>query len=93
MSCGFAAAPILRAWDHLQILRCRHSPAVLLVVFAVRLAKTKKFMPAGLMVAATVVTLAFCGTSGLNRPAPGNAFNRTPGSQRSSSPRLAFNST
>ena len=32
--------------------------AVLLVVFAVRLAKTKKFMPAGLMLAATVIALA-----------------------------------
>lgn len=32
--------------------------AVLLVVFAMRLAKTKKFMPAGLMLVATVVALA-----------------------------------
>ena len=32
--------------------------AVLLVVFAMRLAKTKKFMPAGLMLIATVVALA-----------------------------------
>lgn len=32
--------------------------AVLLIVFAMRLAKTKKFMPAGLMLVATVVTLA-----------------------------------
>lgn len=32
--------------------------AVLLVVFAVRLAKTKKFMPAGLMLAITVAALA-----------------------------------
>jgi uncharacterized membrane protein (UPF0136 family) len=31
---------------------------VLLVVFGMRLAKTRKFMPAGLMLAATVVTLA-----------------------------------
>ena len=30
----------------------------LLVVFAIRLAKTKKFMPAGLMLVATVVALA-----------------------------------
>lgn len=32
--------------------------AVLLVVFAMRLAKTKKFMPAGLMLVATVIALA-----------------------------------
>jgi uncharacterized membrane protein (UPF0136 family) len=32
--------------------------AVLIVVFAMRLAKTKKFMPAGLMFAITVVALA-----------------------------------
>ncbi len=32
--------------------------ALLLVVFAMRLAKTKKFMPAGLMLVATIVALA-----------------------------------
>lgn len=32
--------------------------AVLLVVFALRLAKTKKFMPAGLMLVVTIVVLA-----------------------------------
>ena len=32
--------------------------AVLLVVFAVRLAKTKKFMPAGLLLVVTIVALA-----------------------------------
>jgi len=32
--------------------------AALVVVFAIRLAKTKKFMPAGLMLAATAVVLA-----------------------------------
>jgi uncharacterized membrane protein (UPF0136 family) len=32
--------------------------ATLLVVFAIRLAKTKKFMPAGLMLVATIATLA-----------------------------------
>jgi len=32
--------------------------AVLLVVFAIRLAKTKKFMPSGLMLLLTVVALA-----------------------------------
>jgi len=31
---------------------------VLLVVFVIRLAKTKKFMPSGLMVVATVIALA-----------------------------------
>ena len=33
--------------------------AVLLVVFAVRLGKTKKFMPSGLMLVLTIATLAF----------------------------------
>jgi uncharacterized membrane protein (UPF0136 family) len=32
--------------------------AVLLVVFGMRLAKTKKFMPAGLMLVATIAALA-----------------------------------
>jgi len=32
--------------------------AALLVVFAIRLAKTKKFMPAGLMLIVTLITLA-----------------------------------
>ena len=32
--------------------------AVLLVVFAVRLAKTKKFIPSGLMLVVTIVALA-----------------------------------
>ena len=32
--------------------------AVLLVVFAMRLAKTKKFMPSGLMLAVTIAALA-----------------------------------
>jgi uncharacterized membrane protein (UPF0136 family) len=32
--------------------------AVLLVVFGMRLAKTKKFMPAGMMLAATLAVLA-----------------------------------
>ena len=32
--------------------------AVLLVVFAIRLAKTKKFMPSGLMLVVTILTLA-----------------------------------
>ena len=33
--------------------------AALLVVFAIRLAKTKKFMPSGLMLAITIAALAF----------------------------------
>ena len=32
--------------------------AILIVVFAIRLAKTKKFMPAGLMLTATALALA-----------------------------------
>jgi len=32
--------------------------AVLVVVFGIRLAKTKKFMPAGLMLVATIIALA-----------------------------------
>jgi uncharacterized membrane protein (UPF0136 family) len=59
MSGVFGAALILCALDIItnhyvaDILM-----AVLLVVFGMRLAKTKKFMPAGLMLAATVVALA-----------------------------------
>ena len=34
-------------------------PAMLLVVFAIRLGKTKKFMPSGLMLVITVLALAF----------------------------------
>ena len=34
--------------------------AVLLVVFSIRLAKTKKFIPAGLMLVATIAALALC---------------------------------
>jgi uncharacterized membrane protein (UPF0136 family) len=33
--------------------------AALLVVFAIRLTKTKKFMPSGLMLAITILALAF----------------------------------
>jgi uncharacterized membrane protein (UPF0136 family) len=33
--------------------------AILLVVFAIRLTKTKKFMPSGLMLALTLAALAF----------------------------------
>ena len=34
--------------------------AMLLVVFAVRLAKTRKFMPSGLMLALTILALVLC---------------------------------
>jgi uncharacterized membrane protein (UPF0136 family) len=34
--------------------------AVLLVVFAIRLAKTKKFMPSGMMLVLTIAALALC---------------------------------
>ena len=59
MSGAFGAALILCALDIIsepyvaEILM-----AVLLVVFGMRLAKTKKFMPAGLMLVATVAALA-----------------------------------
>jgi len=58
MSASFAAVLVLCALDIIfkhyvaDILM-----AVLLVVFAIRLAKTKKFMPAGLMLVVTVVAL------------------------------------
>lgn len=59
MSAGFAAALALCAvgiitplWVPEVLL------AVLLVVFAMRLAKTKKFMPAGLMLILTVLAFA-----------------------------------
>lgn len=59
MSVAFAAALILCALDVIF----KHYVAdillvALLIVFAIRLAKTKKFMPAGLMLILTVVTLA-----------------------------------
>ena len=63
MSCGFAAALILCAVPNVFAAGFRASlanilMAALLVVFAIRLAKTKKFMPAGLMLIATVAALA-----------------------------------
>lgn len=63
MSCGFAAALILCAVPNFFDVSFRRGlanvlMAALLVVFAMRLAKTKKFMPAGLMLVATVVALA-----------------------------------
>jgi uncharacterized membrane protein (UPF0136 family) len=63
MSCGFAAALVLCAVPNFLDIKFRAGlanilMATLLVVFAIRLAKTKKFMPAGLMLIATVVALA-----------------------------------
>jgi uncharacterized membrane protein (UPF0136 family) len=59
MSVGFAAALSLCA---ARIIFKEYVAdillAALLVVFALRLAKTKKFMPAGLMLVLTLVTLA-----------------------------------
>jgi uncharacterized membrane protein (UPF0136 family) len=59
MSAAFAAGLILCALD----IVFKHYVAdilmaVLVVVFAMRLAKTKKFMPAGMMLALTILTLA-----------------------------------
>jgi uncharacterized membrane protein (UPF0136 family) len=63
MSCGFAAALVLCAVPNFLDVKFRGGlanilMATLLVVFAIRLAKTKKFMPAGLMLVATIATLA-----------------------------------
>jgi uncharacterized membrane protein (UPF0136 family) len=63
MSCGFAAALVLCAVPNFLDVKFRAGlanilMATLLVVFAIRLAKTKKFMPAGLMLVATIATLA-----------------------------------
>lgn len=62
MAVSFAAALVLTAIPNLFDLRFRHGlanvlMAVLLVVFAVRLAKTRKFMPAGMMLIATLIAL------------------------------------
>jgi uncharacterized membrane protein (UPF0136 family) len=58
MSASFAAVLVLCALD---IIFKPNVPdiimVVLLVVFAIRLAKTKKFMPAGLMLVITVAAL------------------------------------
>src|SRR2546429_609515 len=59
MSAAFAAALSLCAADivfHAYVADILL--AVLLLVFAVRLTKTKKFMPAGLMLAITIAALA-----------------------------------
>lgn len=63
MSCGFAAALVLSAIPNFFDAGFRKGLAngllaILLVVFALRLAKTKKFMPAGLMLVATIAALA-----------------------------------
>jgi len=59
MSIAFAAALILCATG--KVFQSNVADillAALLVVFAIRLAKTKKFMPAGLMLVVTIVALA-----------------------------------
>ena len=63
MATAFAVALVLLAIPDLFAASFRRVGtnvllAVLLVVFAIRLAKTKKFMPAGMMVGATIITLA-----------------------------------
>ena len=63
LSATFAAALILCAVPNVFDANFRKNlanilMAALLVVFAIRLAKTKKFMPAGLMLILSVVTLA-----------------------------------
>ena len=63
MSVVFAAALVLTAVPNVFDPGFRRNlanilMAALLVVFALRLAKTKKFMPAGLMLVATLAALA-----------------------------------
>ena len=59
MSAAFAAILVLCALDIVfKPYVADIVMAMLLVVFAVRLAKTKKFMPAGLMLVVTLVALA-----------------------------------
>jgi len=63
MSAAFAAALILCAISGVFDVKFRTGlanilMAVLVVVFAMRLAKTKKFMPAGMMLVMTILTLA-----------------------------------
>jgi uncharacterized membrane protein (UPF0136 family) len=63
MSAIFAAALVLCAVPRVFEYGFRQNlanilMAALLVVFALRLAKTKKFMPAGLMLIATITALA-----------------------------------
>ena len=63
MSCGFAAVLVVCAVPNFLDSTFRKGLAngliaALLVVFAMRLAKTKKFMPAGMMLVVTIVALA-----------------------------------
>jgi uncharacterized membrane protein (UPF0136 family) len=59
MSAAFAAALILCALGIIfKYYVADILMAVLLVVFAMRLAKTKKFMPAGMMLVVTIAALA-----------------------------------
>ena len=63
MTTAFAAALVLCAVPNIFEIGFRKNlanilMAALLVVFAMRLAKTKKFMPAGLMLIATIAALA-----------------------------------
>jgi uncharacterized membrane protein (UPF0136 family) len=63
MSVGFAAALAVCAVNGLLDAKLARGLAdvlmiVLLVVFAIRLAKTKKFMPAGMMLIVTLAALA-----------------------------------
>jgi uncharacterized membrane protein (UPF0136 family) len=63
MACGFGAALILCAVPNVFEYGFRKNltnilMAALLIVFAVRLAKTRKFMPAGLMLILTAAVLA-----------------------------------
>jgi uncharacterized membrane protein (UPF0136 family) len=63
MSAAFAAALVLCAVPNIFDAAFRKNlanvlMAALLVVFAVRLAKTKKFMPSGLMLVVTIAALA-----------------------------------
>lgn len=62
MSVAFAAGLVLAASGVLELSVRRNLAnilmAALLVVFGMRLAKTKKFMPAGMMLIATIAALA-----------------------------------
>ena len=63
MSAAFAAALVLMAIPNFFDASFRRNAvnvlmAILLFVFAMRLAKTKKFMPAGLMLVVTIAALA-----------------------------------
>ena len=63
MSAAFAALLLLTAVPHLLDANFSRGMAnvlmaALIVVFALRLAKTKKFMPSGMMLLVTVIALA-----------------------------------